>query len=447
MRNTLSPTKLAARPPFRLSALRVLILASTLTACMHCSAAPNATPNGREESEAASIETMRVELGERPFRVLDLLSPGPLRSKLEACRETPITKRRFSIGHRGAPRGYPEHTKEGYVAAARMGAGTLECDVTFTADEVLVCRHSQCDLATTTNILETPLARTCREPFSPAVVDRTTGKLLRPAQAKCCTSEITLAEFRRLEGRVDVVNPRAETLEAYLDPSASWRNELQRTRGELMTHVESIQLFKGLGVEMTPELKAPEVEMPWRGDFTQEAYARAMIQDYRDAGVPAAQVHPQSFSLEDVRFWLSKIPEYGHNAIWLRDVNPSGVPPTRAYFESLAAEGLRTLSPPIPILLTLDENREIVATEYAKRARAAGLGLVTWTLERSGPIESGEIEGRDQDFYLGTLLPSLNHDGDLYRVVDALHRDAGVRQIFSDWPAIPTYYANCMDLP
>jgi glycerophosphoryl diester phosphodiesterase len=38
-----------------------------------------------------------------------------------------------------------------------MGAGILECDVTFTRDRELVCRHAQCDLHTTTNILDTPL--------------------------------------------------------------------------------------------------------------------------------------------------------------------------------------------------------------------------------------------------------------------------------------------------
>ena len=43
--------------------------------------------------------------------------------------------RRFSIGHRGGgPLQFPEHTKESHEAGARMGAGILECDVTFTSD-------------------------------------------------------------------------------------------------------------------------------------------------------------------------------------------------------------------------------------------------------------------------------------------------------------------------
>lgn len=449
MRNPLIATTvevIRVRRPILLSVAALLL---SLSAFPHCAApqVPLVKTVGPVEFAKAPHDPIQIELGERPFALLDLLSPGLLRSELEACRDTPVTKRRFSIGHRGAPRGYPEHTREGYLAAAAMGAGTLECDVTFTSDEVLVCRHSQCDLATTTNILETPLAETCREAFSPAIIDSSTGKLLRPAQAKCCTSEITGAEFQQLEGRVDIVDRRAEQLSDFLDASASWRDDIQATHGELMTHAESIQLFRSLGVEMTPELKAPEVEMPWRGNFTQEAYAGAMIQEYRDAGVPAEVVHPQSFSLKDVRFWLRETPEFGRNATWPDDRKSYAVTPTPDYFESLAAEGLRTLSPPIPVLLTLDENRAIVATQYAKRARAAGLDLVTWTLERSGRIDSGMIEGGHKDFYLGPLLPALDNEGDLYRVVDALYREAGVRKIFSDWPAIPTYYANCLDLP
>lgn len=92
-----------------------------------------------------------VQLGPRPYYLVDDMDPGQLKDQLKSC----LTKRRFkktefSIGHRGAPMQFPEHTLESYVAAARMGAGVLECDVTFTKDRELVCRHSQCDLHTTT---------------------------------------------------------------------------------------------------------------------------------------------------------------------------------------------------------------------------------------------------------------------------------------------------------
>jgi glycerophosphoryl diester phosphodiesterase len=63
-----------------------------------------------------------------------------------------------------------------------MGAGILECDVTFTKDKELVCRHSQCDLHTTTNILATPLAAKCSQQFAPALNDAY-GNVIIPASA------------------------------------------------------------------------------------------------------------------------------------------------------------------------------------------------------------------------------------------------------------------------
>ncbi|MCG8509547.1 MAG: glycerophosphodiester phosphodiesterase, partial [Rhodospirillales bacterium] len=102
-----------------------------------------------------------VEVGPRPYFLIDRMEEGALKSKLLSCAERPFEQKLFSIGHRGAPMMFPEHTAESNIAAARMGAGILECDVTFTKDKELVCRHAQNDLHTTTNILKTPLAAKC----------------------------------------------------------------------------------------------------------------------------------------------------------------------------------------------------------------------------------------------------------------------------------------------
>ena len=37
----------------------------------------------------------------------------------------------------------------------------------------------------------------------------------------------------------------------------------------------------------------------------------------------------------------------------------------------------------------------------------------------------------------------IRNDGDTYRVLDVLARDAGIAAIFSDWPATAVLYANC----
>jgi glycerophosphoryl diester phosphodiesterase len=99
-----------------------------------------------------------IQLGPRPFYLVDGMDEGPLKQKLEACKAGPFHRTTFSIGHRGAAQQFPEHTKEAYEAGARMGAGIVECDVTFTREGELVCRHAENDLHFTTNILQTPLA-------------------------------------------------------------------------------------------------------------------------------------------------------------------------------------------------------------------------------------------------------------------------------------------------
>ena len=61
-----------------------------------------------------------IQLGPRPYYLIDLLSDGPLKTKLQSCAAGPFKRTAFSIGHRGAPMQFPEHTRESYTAAARM---------------------------------------------------------------------------------------------------------------------------------------------------------------------------------------------------------------------------------------------------------------------------------------------------------------------------------------
>ena len=62
--------------------------------------------------------------------------------------------------------------------------------------------------------------------------------------------------------------------------------------GTLMTHAESIALFKTLGVKFTPELKAANVPMPFDGDFTQAAYAQKIVEEYKAAGIDPKRCVP-----------------------------------------------------------------------------------------------------------------------------------------------------------
>jgi glycerophosphoryl diester phosphodiesterase len=382
-------------------------------------------------------EKTTVELGPRPYYLVADMDKGPLKQALQECtsQQRPQHASDFSIGHRGAPLQFPEHTEESYRAAARMGAGIVECDVAFTKDRELVCRHSQCDLHTTTNILDTELASQCSEPFTPFDGSN-------PASARCCTSDITLAEFKTLKGKMDGANPRATTVEEYLQGTASWRTDLYNQNGTLLSHQESIDLFQKLGVKMTPELKAPLVPMPYEGNYRQQDYARQLIEEYRQAGVSPQDVYPQSFNLEDVRYWIDHHPRYGQQAVYLDGRDAQGLEPQnpgtwQPDMETLKGYGVNIIAPPLWMLVTTDNDNHIVPSPYARAARDAGLDIIAWSLERSGPLTNGG------GWYYQSVQPVINNDGDTFSLLDVLARDVGVIGVFSDWPATTTFYANC----
>jgi glycerophosphoryl diester phosphodiesterase len=385
-------------------------------------------------SNTANTTITNIQVGARPYFLVADMAESPLKTKLQSCANGPFQKTNFSIGHRGAPLMFPEHTKESYEAAARMGAGILECDVTFTKDKELVCRHAQNDLHTTTNILVTPLAAKCTKPFTPY-----NAETKAPATAECRTSDITLAEFKTLRGKMDAFNPNAKTVQEFMDGTAKWRTDLYSgtTSGTLLTHAESIALFKKLGTKMTPELKSASVKMPFEG-FTQEAYAQKMIDDYKAAGVPASDVFPQSFDYADIRYWIKSEPIFAKQAVFLDNANkPSDLPD----LEKLIAYkqgGVQIVAPAIFALLDAKDGK-FVASTYAKNAKQAGLSIITWSLERSGLIATNK-----GGFYYQTASSAVKREGDVMEALDVLAKDVGILGIFSDWPATVTYYANCM---
>ncbi|OYX10816.1 MAG: glycerophosphodiester phosphodiesterase [Rhizobiales bacterium 32-66-8] len=402
----------------------LLTLALPLSGTAHAQAGASASPPSPAQA---------AQLGPRPFFLVDDLPAGDLKSALKACEAGPFVARDFSIGHRGAPLQFPEHTR----------AGILECDVTFTKDRQLVCRHDQCDLHTSTDILAKPaLAAKCTKPFTPA--DAAAG---RKAEALCCTSDLTLAEFKTLRGKMDGANTAATTVQDYMNGTAKWRTDLYATDGTLMTHQESIALFQELGVKFTPELKAPRVAMPFEGTYTQDAYAQQMIDDYKAAGIAPDRVFPQSFQLRDVLYWLKAEPAFGAQGVFLDDrdetvkgfdaMKPETWSPGMA---ELAAAGVKIIAPPLHVLVTLDGDKKIVPSAYATAAKAAGLKIITWSLERSGTLTDGG------GYYYQSVKDAIRTPGDTYNVLDVLAKDVGVIGVFSDWPATVTYYANCMGL-
>ena len=384
----------------------------------------------------------QIHLGPRPFFLVNQMQDSPLKSKLKSCEPKTMKPSLFSIGHRGAPLLFPEHTKESYLAAIKMGAGILECDVTFTKDRQLVCRHAQCDLHASTDILSRPdLAKTCRKPFQP--YNEATGA---KASAECCTSDITLAQFRSLCGKMDGVNEMASSPADFMNGTSQFRTDLYATCGTLMTHKESIALFKSNGVKMTPELKEPMVPMPFEGKYSQQDYAQQLINEYKAAGVAANDVWAQSFQLDDIKYWIRAEPEFARQAVYLDgrysdEFFDHSKPETwNPSMKELSEMGVKYIGSPTWMLLKTGANKQIVASDYAKAAKKDGLSLIAWTVERSGQISQGG------GWYYQTIASAIQNEGDVFRVIDTLAQDVGVENIFSDWPATTTYYANCFNL-
>jgi glycerophosphoryl diester phosphodiesterase len=208
-----------------------------------------------------------------------------------------------------------------------------------------------------------------------------------------------------------------------------------------LTHAESIVLFQRLGARMIPELKAPSVALPFNG-VTREQLAQKLIDEYRAAGVSPSDVFPQSFDRRDVEYWIEREPEFGAQAVFLDDtVLPAGAPRGRRLARYKRA-GINIWAPPLFVLLDLDAQGRIEPSRAARAARAAGLDIIAWTLERSGNLAAAR-----NGFYYQTIDAAVAREGDVLDVVDVLVRDVGVRGIFSDWPSTVSFYAACAGLP
>jgi glycerophosphoryl diester phosphodiesterase len=346
----------------------------------------------------------------------------------------------FSIGHRGAALMFPEHTEISWKAAQTMGVGINECDVTFTKDIELVCRHAQCDLHTTTDVVLRPeLNAKCTTPWQP---NSTTSP-------KCCTSDFTLAEIKTLCAKMDSSggNGRATPEQYVFGGTADWRTDLyqyQTTLGNcprVMKHSESIQIIKSLGGKFTPELKGPEVTMPFNGVYSQEDYAQHMINEYIAAGIPPEDVWPQSFFPADCYYWAANT-DYGAQAVALDDQYDRTPAEVEAWMDELIANGVNIVAPPMQKLVDPAPGSPLgmQPSFYARAANEKGLDIITWTLERTPPNLQG--------FYWESLnaanVPLVA--GDKYALLYVLAFQAGILGMFSDWPAPVTFFANCMGL-
>ena len=57
---------------------------------------------GKKEDPGKPKQNLKVQLGPRPFYLVEGMDPSPLKSRLMSCENGPFHATDFSIGHRGA---------------------------------------------------------------------------------------------------------------------------------------------------------------------------------------------------------------------------------------------------------------------------------------------------------------------------------------------------------
>jgi glycerophosphoryl diester phosphodiesterase len=143
--------------------------------------------------------------------------------------------------------------------------------------------------------------------------------------------------------------------------------------------------------------------MPFHG-YTQQQYASDMISAFRAKKIDPARVWLQSFLFDDVVYWLKNDHDFGKQAVYLVEYDtPADIAAGTQNLTTVRAAGVNIIGPAIPMLVTPGgaNNKTIVPSPYAHAVKAAGLDIIAWTFERSGPLAT--VKSRDE-YYFGTIL-------------------------------------------
>jgi len=210
----------------------------------------------------------------------------------------------------------------------------------------------------------------------------------------------------------------------------------------LKEHIEQVDAY---GLNFTAEAKTPEVPMPFQGNYTQEDFIQQIVDTFDEYDIDPDRVWLQSFLDEDIFYWIDNEPAYGEQAVYLderADLSADGYELAVASLPGLAERGVKIVAPSIYQLVAADNaTNEIVPSTYAIAAKEAGLEIITWSFERSGPLS---VNGGG--YYYSSVSNLIKNDGDEFKVIDAIAQKVGATKIFADWASTITYYANCFGL-
>jgi hypothetical protein len=152
----------------------------------------------------------------------------------------------------------------------------------------------KCDLHYTTDVVTIPeMNAKCTRPFGSVDQD---GKNVEPL---CCATDFTLEEIKTLCAKMEGRGPLDGTPEQYaFDGTASWRTDVYAYPNvscpKVLSHRESVELIDSFDRYFTPELKAPQVDMPFTTPdgtaYTYDDYRQALVDEYIELGIPPEKV-------------------------------------------------------------------------------------------------------------------------------------------------------------
>jgi len=377
-----------------------------------------------------------------------------------------------SLAHRGTPAVAPEHTMAGYQLARSMGAAFIECDVAVTKDQILVCRHSMCDLQTTTDILKgghDDLAAKCSQPFLPS-----SGP--HPASATCCTYDFTLEELQQLCMTMDeVVNPGATVAANYTVGPPFWRSRYgvveSGTCEKIVKHRDMAAWLISVGAHAIPELKDTATEGTVKflesvgssaaglanqlmAELQEVGFTQTMVNGSRGEGwsnPEGPKAIMQTFDREVAKYWKT-LP--GSLPVCYLYKNEGPCDPsdcgTGQAIQDLARAGVEIIGPPLFGAVT-SHRHTMRPTLRAAMLTEMGFGIIPWSLERSG-CPAGEVTGGEEHagpcgwYYTRLAGESAFDYSDILLLLYSLIHEVNATGMFSDYPLTTTMMANCVSL-
>ena len=207
----------------------------------------------------------------------------------------------------------------------------------------------------------------------------------------------------------------------------------------VQSHADFVRRVYANGGGFVPEAKM----LDW--EFSSEEGGRwsfmdRILADYD--GIHPSRVHFQGFDWEDV-YCVANGTAFGANAFALDGdygrMASYSEGQLRMHLQPLVDNGVGMVAPTMFALLDVDGHTgNIVPSAYATVARDMGLDIVAWMFERSEvPLSRGG------GFYYSKLVGAVRTESDMIKVLDVLYEDVGIKGIFTNWPSVVTFYANC----